>query len=380
MLKVLRKRISRELKTNFIRYFGLFLLIVLVMYIVISVVDAADTVIEGTEATQEEANLEDLQITVFTKLLEDQIHKIEDAGVSVEEHISFDAQTTEGDTLRIFRNRQLIDKVTLIEGRLAENDDEIVVDRRYSEENNINIGDTISVENVDFKVTGIGVSVDYDACFAKMSDTAVTSDTFGIAFVTPEGYDRVYKESGNKAEDLTYAFVLNDAITADELKEMIKNFDFDYKQVDDPYYREMLDKTYGKKDEILDGIDDLYDGVEELNDGATELHDATGEFKKGLLSLHDATSELANNTRGLTGGAAVLNEGCSKVNDATEEAYENAKELNDGAGANDQSINKSAGMACGVILMIMFTYVLSVFVIHQIQNESSVIGALYAMG
>ena len=42
-------------------------------------------------------------------------------------------------------------------------------------------------------------------------------------------------------------------------------------------------------------------------------------------------------------------------------------------------MNRSVGLLAGVILMILFTYVLSVFVIHQIQNESSVIGALYSL-
>ena len=43
-------------------------------------------------------------------------------------------------------------------------------------------------------------------------------------------------------------------------------------------------------------------------------------------------------------------------------------------------MNKYAGLGVGVILMALLTYVISVFVIHQIQRESSVIGALYALG
>ena len=46
----------------------------------------------------------------------------------------------------------------------------------------------------------------------------------------------------------------------------------------------------------------------------------------------------------------------------------------------DIEINKTIGMVAGVVVIILFTYVLSVFVIHQIQEESSTIGALYALG
>lgn len=43
-------------------------------------------------------------------------------------------------------------------------------------------------------------------------------------------------------------------------------------------------------------------------------------------------------------------------------------------------MNKYGGLAACVILMALFAYVISVFVVHQINRESSVIGALYALG
>ena len=48
MNRVLRKRLGRELKTNFARYLALVLLIVMGMYIIVSVVASADTIIDGT--------------------------------------------------------------------------------------------------------------------------------------------------------------------------------------------------------------------------------------------------------------------------------------------------------------------------------------------
>ena len=51
-----------------------------------------------------------------------------------------------------------------------------------------------------------------------------------------------------------------------------------------------------------------------------------------------------------------------------------------GAAGDVVMMNKYAGLGVGVILMALLTYVISVFVIHQIQRESSVIGALYALG
>lgn len=50
------------------------------------------------------------------------------------------------------------------------------------------------------------------------------------------------------------------------------------------------------------------------------------------------------------------------------------------AAADDTLINKQIGLAAGVVVIALFTYVISVFVIHQIQSESSVIGTLYSLG
>lgn len=50
------------------------------------------------------------------------------------------------------------------------------------------------------------------------------------------------------------------------------------------------------------------------------------------------------------------------------------------ASANDQIVNRNTGILVGIIAMMLFTYVISVFVIHEIERENTVIGALYALG
>ena len=52
MKRVLRKRLPREIKANLFRYTSLFVMIALCMYIVIALVDAAETIIVGTEHNQ----------------------------------------------------------------------------------------------------------------------------------------------------------------------------------------------------------------------------------------------------------------------------------------------------------------------------------------
>ena len=50
------------------------------------------------------------------------------------------------------------------------------------------------------------------------------------------------------------------------------------------------------------------------------------------------------------------------------------------AASGDQELYRSVGTIAGAILLILISYVLSVFVVHSIDQDSAVIGALYALG
>ena len=328
MRKILMKRYPRDLKANLFRYLSLFLLITFCMYLIISIVDAAERVIRGTERNQAESVLEDGQITTFTPFTEEQIKEIEDAGYTIEPHFSFEYILKDGSVIRMFVNREKIDKVALDSGRLAEAADEIVLEKRFAEENRYSVGGTIEIGEKEYRITGTGSSVDYDAPYRKLSDTIIDSSTFGTAFLTKEGYEEL-KKNGGASEELTYAFLLGDH-TATEFKEMVKDFDFDYKKVDDPYYQEMLEDTYGKRDEIADGIDDLVDGVNELADGVGELKDGTEELTDGMEELYDGSKELYDGSKKLADGAKELENGSVELQKGVGELYDGAGSLKDG--------------------------------------------------
>ena len=454
MNRILRKRFPRQIRADFFRLGSLFLMIALCMYIIIALVDAAEVVIVGTETNQAASRIEDGQFTVFNALTDEQISTLTESGATVESHVSYDLTLDDGSVIRIFKNRELIDTVVLDCGRYAAADDEIVLEKRYCEEHDISVGNVLNIGGRIITVTGIGSSVDYDAPLKKLSDTAVDSTVFGTGFVTPEGYDLLRSIGSVGSEDLTYAFLLNGRISADDLKQMIRDQEFDYRSVEDPYYLEILDDTYGRRDEIRDGISDLADGAEELYDGAEELYDGAGELYDGTLELEDGLEQLSEGSGellsgvkkfegsvsvipGVSGKVTSLVNGMSELDDGIKEAYEGSTELADGAGelhdgagelydgagelydgicelreqsdelldeiftespdnltsfilkednlriggaAGDIEINKTIGLVAGVIVIILFAYVLSVFVINQIREESSTIGALYALG
>ena len=156
MQKVLRKRVLRDLKENLFRYIALAFLIIMGMYVIVSLIGAGYTIIDNGETHDEANKIEDGQFSVFVPLSDDEISQIEDVGTEVEQMFYEDYDVMDGKTLRVFANRKNIDLVECDEGRLAENDDEIVVEKRFSQVNEVSVGDTIQIAGNDFKVTGIG--------------------------------------------------------------------------------------------------------------------------------------------------------------------------------------------------------------------------------
>ena len=158
MNRVLNKRIFRDLKSNFLRYLALFLMIVMGMYIIIAVVGAAETIITRTVETGEENHVEDGQFAVFTQLTAEQEKDITDRGVTLERIFSFDAEMSDNSVLRVFKVRDKVDLVDVDEGRAPEKTGEIFLEKRYCEEHEIFLGDTVKIGEKSFVVTGIGTA------------------------------------------------------------------------------------------------------------------------------------------------------------------------------------------------------------------------------
>ena len=146
MEKVLRKRAWRDLKENKFRYFALAFLIIISMYLVISLVGAADTIVDGTTKQAKKHKLEDGQFQVFVPLTTKQKENFTKKGLTVEETFYLDFRQKDGSKLRIFKNRKKVNKINLDEGRLAKNKSEVVVEKRYAQEHNLKTGSKIMGE------------------------------------------------------------------------------------------------------------------------------------------------------------------------------------------------------------------------------------------
>lgn len=445
----------RDLKSNCFRYLALGLLIVLGMYIVVSLVGSADTVIKNVDSMAEKDHVEDGEFSVFVPLSGEQEEKLKGRGITLEKAFYLDYVMKDASTMRVFKNRKEVDLIAIDKGRMAENSDEAVIEKRYSEEHKLSVGDSIEIDGNKLNIVGIGTVPDYDSMIENMSDTSVDSKQFGLAFVTDKTYEKL-KDKGNyaKTEEYVYSYKLNGKMTDNELKNYICKLDFNVDDVKDPYFQEFWNETTEKKKDIQNGIGKLSDGAAKLENALSILKKSNGNVREGAekifkaylnetndklkecgqnqelteenyesvlksyidntnnadlkMELSSVMKELDNLKKYQSGindytdgvgkssdGAVNLAEGIGQLKKNTDEILNEyfKANINDliqfitagenrriKASSGDQAINKYAGLASGIILMILFTYVISVFVIHGIEKESSVIGALYALG
>ncbi|MBQ5311235.1 MAG: ABC transporter permease [Oscillospiraceae bacterium] len=162
-------------------------------------------------------------------------------------------------------------------------------------------------------------------------------------------------------------------------------------------------------DEYTSNVSTAAAGAKELSDGADKLKDGTSALSSGAKNMRKGANDLSRGAAELSDGADRLADGTSELKDGTETFRENADDLRTdmdelldrvfeididnltsfikradniriGAAAGDVVLNRMAGLVAGIIMLILFSYVISVFVVHQIERESGVIGSLYALG
>lgn len=296
MQRILSKRVLRDIRGNLLRYLALFFLVALVMYMVVAIVGAAETIMQGTKESGRIHHREDGQFGVFVPLTDDEIAQITEKGVTLQRDFSLDFHLGQS-TLRVYRARETVDLFVPSQGSKVPAQGEILLEQHYAEKHELGLGDTLTVGGRDFTVTGIGSTPDYDAAYEKTSDTTVDSNLFGVGFVTAEDYEALKVGGENfRTEDYTYTYLLNDAMTDQELKELLQSFELDRSKVTDTYFLEMLADAEETKNDIQDGIRELLDGVNELADGVDELAEHNAELTDAADTLFDAMLEQVNDS------------------------------------------------------------------------------------
>ncbi|MBE6843622.1 MAG: ABC transporter permease [Ruminococcus sp.] len=223
MKSPLSKRHLRELKSDAGKYIVIFVFMIIVIGFVSGFMVASGSLMKIYDESFEKYNIEDGNFELYAKADDDTVKYFENSGdVKIYENFYIERETEDIDsTLRIYKIRNEIDKVCVMEGRLPESTDEIAIDRMYADNNSISVDDTLLVGGKALKVTGSVALSDYSALYASPSDMMFEAITFGVAVMSDEGFSSM----GENAFHYNYSWKYNSSPDDDiEAKEMSEKF------------------------------------------------------------------------------------------------------------------------------------------------------------
>ena len=189
MKSPLRKRLLRELKSEFGKYLVVFVMMAITIAFVSGFLVADGSMIRAYNDSFQKYNIEDGYFRTKKKLTTTQKEDIEKSDVKIYENFYIEQKLTNGSTVRFFKNRKDVDKVCLMKGRMPEKSGEIVVDRMYAENNSLEIGDWVKSGKKASQITGLVALSDYSALFQNNNDTMFDSVKFGVAIVTDKDFE-----------------------------------------------------------------------------------------------------------------------------------------------------------------------------------------------
>ena len=221
MKNPLRKRLPRELKTEFGKYLVIFLLLVATIGLVSGFLVADGSMIIAYNEGFEKYNVENGNFLLEKRANKAQIRAIEAAGVTLYENFYTEEALTNESTMRIFKNRQEVNTVCLMKGELPAQADEIAIDRMYADNNSLEIGDTLKSADgkYSWKITGYVALPDYSCLFSDNNDTMFDAVKFGVGIVAPEGYTALEKEEQNYSYFWKYEKEPSDELQEKEMAE-----------------------------------------------------------------------------------------------------------------------------------------------------------------
>ena len=217
----LTKRFPRELKNNLGKYLGIFLLMSVTIALTSGFLLAAHSISVIIDDIPGTYHVEDGRFTTTFEATDAQLNAVRDAaedvgGVEIYPNWSIDADFEGGSgnddrncTLRVYEHRTQVDLAAYAQGDVPQAADEIAIDRVFAVNNNVAVGDTVTLNGRTFTVCGIMTTADNQALFQNNSDFTVNTLTFGVAEVAHAGFAAL--EADGRTPAYTYSFTFNDA-------------------------------------------------------------------------------------------------------------------------------------------------------------------------
>ena len=214
MKNPLNHRLIRELRSEAGKYIVIFVFIAGMIGIVSGFLVANYSMSYAYNKGFEKYNIEDGNFELAFKADKNLTDALEKEGVTIYENFYIEKDIKEnGSTLRIFKNRNEVNKACLMKGNFPENDNQIAIDRMYADNNKLSVGDTLTIEGKALEISGLVALSDYSALYSSPSDLMFDSIKFGVAVVN----DSKFESLENNHLHLSYSWKYDDP-TADKIQ------------------------------------------------------------------------------------------------------------------------------------------------------------------
>ena len=208
------KRIPRELKSDLGKYIALFLFLTLTIGFVSGFLVAGGSMSYAYDQSFEKYNIEDGHFTLASEIPDELLKEVEEQDVSVYPLFYKDFDLSNEHTVRVYKIRDDVDKICLMDGEFPPKSGEIMIDRLYASNNSIEIGDKIEVDGKSYEICGFAAFSDYSALFKNHTDMMFDANKFTVAAVCDDDFDRL---SDDKLK-YNYAWVNRDRTLSDDEK------------------------------------------------------------------------------------------------------------------------------------------------------------------
>lgn len=217
------RKMFRDLGANKVRYGIIFLVLAIGLMMVVGNVMASCNISDQMDRYFDDCKVESGEFVTLMKLSDDEVNELEDKGTQVQEQFYLDCDR-EDTTLRVFQNREAINKLKLISGHEAASDSELVVEKSYAEAHDLKLGDKLELHGTSYEICGIGTVPDYVSIKKNITDLNSDSKSFGLCFAADAAYDAIRDDlSGDEAEHLQYAYRITGDVIDDEIRDFVKN-------------------------------------------------------------------------------------------------------------------------------------------------------------
>lgn len=189
MRNPLIKRLPREFISEITKYLVIFAFMVGTIGLVSGFLVAGSSLKQSYDESFEKYNIEDGNFELLNEADDNLINTLEEQDLKIYDNNYIEEDSVNDSVIRLFLNRKDVNKVCVMEGELPNSKNEIALDRMYANNNDLSVGDTISVGDKKLKISGFVALSDYSALFSNNSDLMFDSIKFGVGIITKDCFE-----------------------------------------------------------------------------------------------------------------------------------------------------------------------------------------------